>query len=57
MSLKYSTYYELLVVYIALKLEINVIRNIFYCALSHFQGNVAHCQPHGGGRGHDSTCK
>ena len=53
---KYSTLYA---VYFALELEIKLIKKYFYSAPTHYQwnGNVAHCQPHGGGGGSDSTCK
>ena len=57
--LKFSIYSTLYTVYFALEMEIKQFLHIFHSALSHYQWNdsVAHCQPHGGGRGSDSTCK
>ena len=57
--LKFSIYSTLYTVYFALEMEIKQLLHIFHSALSHYQWNdsVAHCQPHGGGRSSDSTCK
>ena len=57
--MKSSIYGIISAVYFDLELDIKMIKKFFYSALSHYQwnGNVAHCQPLGGGRGSDSTCK